>query len=100
MTMTPSVLPSMRRGSPEAFAPVAWRQTWSSSCVALARALYSGASIVVLDDPLAAMDANIGHRVFQQGIVSDMCGRGTAVLLTNQVHLGKFASRILLLGRW
>ena len=48
--------------------------------------------------PLAATDANIGHRVFQQGIVSDMCGRGTAVLLlTNQVHLGKFASRILLL---
>ena len=68
------------------------------SRVALARALYSGASFAVLDDPLAAMDANIGHRVFQQCIVSDMCGRGTAVVLfTNQVHLGKFASRILLL---
>jgi len=66
--------------------------------VALARALYSGANIAVLDDPLSAMDANIGRSVFQKCILSHMCGSGMAVLLlTNQVHLGKFANRILVL---
>lgn len=33
--------------------------------VGLARAAYSGANIILLDDPLSAVDANVGRHIFE-----------------------------------
>ena len=37
--------------------------------IALARAVYSGADVLLLDDPLSALDAKVGRRVFRYGAV-------------------------------
>jgi len=65
--------------------------------IALARAHYSGADVVVLDDPLSAMDAHVGAAVFQQCILA-LRNQGKAVLLlTNQVSLCSFADTVVVL---
>eukprot|EP00930_Biecheleria_cincta_P001365 TRINITY_DN102505_c0_g1_i1.p1 TRINITY_DN102505_c0_g1~~TRINITY_DN102505_c0_g1_i1.p1 ORF type:complete len:1318 (-),score=217.82 TRINITY_DN102505_c0_g1_i1:201-4154(-) len=65
--------------------------------VALARAYYSGADVVVLDDPLSAMDAHVGAGVFQQCILA-LRNQGKAVLLmTNQLSLCSYADTVVML---
>lgn len=52
----------------------------------LARALYSEAEIVILDDPLSAVDAHVAERLFSGAILA-LKRRGTAVLLvTHALH--------------
>ena len=40
--------------------------------IAMARALYHDADLYLLDDPLAAVDANVGRHLFQECIVNEM----------------------------
>jgi len=55
--------------------------------VALARCLYANSQIVLLDDPLAAVDAHVGNHLFQQCIIEDMVQQGkTVVLVTNALQ--------------
>jgi ATP-binding cassette, subfamily C (CFTR/MRP), member 1 len=37
--------------------------------IAIARAAYSGADNILLDDPLSALDARVAQQVFKQAIV-------------------------------
>ncbi len=56
--------------------------------VALARAAYARADIVFLDDPLSALDAEVGRAVFERVISSSsgiMAG-STRLLVTNALH--------------
>ncbi|KAJ3267836.1 hypothetical protein HDV01_003946 [Terramyces sp. JEL0728] len=53
--------------------------------VALARAIYSDADIYLLDDPLAALDAHVGKRVFKNAI-KGLLGDKTVVLVTHQLQ--------------
>ncbi|KAF9516365.1 hypothetical protein BS47DRAFT_1371770 [Hydnum rufescens UP504] len=54
--------------------------------VNLARALYSEADIVVLDDPLSAVDAHVGQSLFNDAILG-LKARGKAVILvTHALH--------------
>eukprot|EP00929_Paragymnodinium_shiwhaense_P060881 TRINITY_DN30397_c0_g1_i1.p1 TRINITY_DN30397_c0_g1~~TRINITY_DN30397_c0_g1_i1.p1 ORF type:complete len:1363 (-),score=333.00 TRINITY_DN30397_c0_g1_i1:482-4570(-) len=57
--------------------------------LALARALYADtADVVVLDDPLSALDSAVQRHVFREAIVGRFLKRGCAVLLgTHQLHL-------------
>lgn len=57
--------------------------------LALARAVYAeDADVVVLDDPLSALDPSVQRHVFQEAIVGRFLRRGCAVILaTHQVHL-------------
>ena len=66
--------------------------------ISLARALYSGASIYVLDDPLAAVDASVGRHIWQQAITG--CLRDKAVVLvTNQLqHLSSDVTEVIILA--
>jgi ATP-binding cassette, subfamily C (CFTR/MRP), member 1 len=62
--------------------------------VALARALYRGASLALLDDPLSAVDAYVGRELFNECIVKAMT-ETTRILVTHQVHLLTQADRVL-----
>ncbi|KAL9189124.1 hypothetical protein ACHAXT_011614 [Thalassiosira profunda] len=55
--------------------------------VALARAMYSPDSrLILLDDPLSAVDAHVGEHLFREAITGDVCRGATRVLVTHHVH--------------
>ncbi|CAG00980.1 unnamed protein product, partial [Tetraodon nigroviridis] len=64
--------------------------------VNLARAVYQDADIYLLDDPLSAVDAEVGKHLFEQcvcGLLKDKC----RVLVTHQLQHLRAADHILLL---
>ncbi|KAG1747121.1 ABC protein [Suillus paluster] len=55
--------------------------------VNIARALYFDPEIVILDDPLSAVDAHVGKSLFQDAISGALCNRGvTVILVTHAIH--------------
>ena len=64
--------------------------------LSLARCCYSEASIVLLDDPLAAVDARVGHRLFHECICGELKGR-TCVMTTNALQYLAYCDQIVLL---
>ncbi|KAI8868673.1 hypothetical protein GQ42DRAFT_170542 [Ramicandelaber brevisporus] len=67
--------------------------------ISMARALYQNSDIFLLDDPLSAVDAHVGRRLFNDVIRGEMMnsesGLKTVVLVTNQLHLLPYATQIL-----
>lgn len=55
--------------------------------VSLARAVYSRASVVILDDVLSALDAHIAKHVFEKCINGPLLSGRTRILVTHQVSL-------------
>eukprot|EP00127_Corallochytrium_limacisporum_P000576 Clim_evm3s20 gene=Clim_evmTU3s20 len=53
--------------------------------VALARAFFSNADVLLLDDPLSALDAHVGKRLFEEGILKLRNEGRTVVLVTHQL---------------
>ncbi|KAJ3061801.1 Multidrug resistance-associated protein 1 [Podochytrium sp. JEL0797] len=51
----------------------------------IARLMYNDARIVLLDDPLSAVDAHVGRHLFEKCILGAMKDR-TRVLVTHQLH--------------
>jgi ABC-type Mn2+/Zn2+ transport system ATPase subunit len=67
--------------------------------VSLARALYSNADVILMDDPLSAVDANVCDHLFHEAIKKYLCGNGKAVVLvTHQVHLLPECDKVVLLN--
>nr|AAQ10411.1 ATP-binding cassette protein C4 [Rattus norvegicus] len=64
--------------------------------VNLARAVYQDADIYLLDDPLSAVDAEVGKHLFQLCICQTLHEKIT-ILVTHQLQYLKAASRILIL---
>lgn len=54
--------------------------------ISLARILYSNTDIVLLDDPLSAVDAHVGRHLFEQCLCGALADK-TRVLVTHQLHL-------------
>jgi ABC-type bacteriocin/lantibiotic exporter with double-glycine peptidase domain len=54
--------------------------------VALARAVYAGAEVYLLDDPLSAVDASVGRHLFERVICGELAGK-TRVLVTHQLQV-------------
>ncbi|CAJ2513378.1 Uu.00g014970.m01.CDS01 [Anthostomella pinea] len=54
--------------------------------ISLARAMYSRADVVLLDDPLSAVDANVGRTILDNAICGQMSFR-TRVLATRRLHM-------------
>ncbi|KAF7773337.1 hypothetical protein Agabi119p4_5504 [Agaricus bisporus var. burnettii] len=53
----------------------------------IARALYSGADVLILDDPLSAVDAHVGKSLFHNAILNAVRARGkTVILVTHALH--------------
>ena len=57
--------------------------------VSLARALYSRAGILLLDDVFSAVDAQVGRLVYERGIRGPLCRGRTVVLVTHHVGLAR-----------
>ncbi|CAK7304477.1 ATP-binding cassette sub-family C member 6 [Vulpes lagopus] len=66
--------------------------------LSLARAVYSKAAVYLLDDPLAALDAHVGQRVFNQVIGPGGLLHGTTrILVTHALHVLPQADWIVVL---
>nr|AJD79132.1 ABCC3 [Pectinophora gossypiella] len=63
----------------------------------LARAVYREADIYLLDDPLSAVDANVGRQLFE-GCINGYLRSHTRILVTHQIHFLKAADYIIVLN--
>ncbi|KAH0537922.1 hypothetical protein FGG08_005404 [Glutinoglossum americanum] len=59
-------------------------QRWRMS---FARALYSRAGILVLDDIFSAVDAHVGRHIFEEGLTGELAHGRTRILVTHHVAL-------------
>lgn len=66
--------------------------------LAFARAAYSSRDIVLMDDPLSAVDSHVCVALFEDCIMSNLQGR-TRVLVTHQVQFLPLADNIIVLDR-
>ncbi|KAG5182090.1 hypothetical protein JKP88DRAFT_349004 [Tribonema minus] len=66
--------------------------------LSLARALYADADTYFMDDPLSALDAQVGQRVFKDCIGAALRGR-TRILVTNQLQYLPDVDRIIIMGQ-
>uniref|UniRef100_A0A1B6GIW2 Uncharacterized protein n=2 Tax=Cuerna arida TaxID=1464854 RepID=A0A1B6GIW2_9HEMI len=68
--------------------------------VTIARALYSRASVVILDDPLSALDHQVALQVFEEGI-KKMVSRQkrTVVMVTHNIHLIPHAHQVIIMEK-
>lgn len=57
--------------------------------VTLARALYSRAGILVMDDIFSAVDAHVGRHIYEEAIMGSLCKDRTVILVTHHVGLVK-----------
>ncbi|XP_058238228.1 ATP-binding cassette sub-family C member 12 isoform X1 [Hemibagrus wyckioides] len=64
--------------------------------VSLARAVYSNRDILLLDDPLSAVDAHVGKHIFEECIKKELKGK-TVILVTHQLQYLEFCDAVLLL---
>lgn len=55
--------------------------------VTLARAIYSRAEILVMDDIFSAVDAHVGRQIFEKCIAGPLCEGRTRILVTHHVSL-------------
>ncbi|KAF8071690.1 ABC protein [Lyophyllum atratum] len=63
--------------------------------VSIARALYYNADIVILDDPLSAVDAHVGKALFHEAIIGALRNQGKSVILvTHALHFLSYCDYI------
>jgi ABC-type multidrug transport system fused ATPase/permease subunit len=68
--------------------------------VGLARALYSAETqLMLLDDPLSAVDAHVGEHIFTQAIAGDIVQGITRILVTHHVHLLSRCDAVMVMER-
>ncbi|KAG0073280.1 hypothetical protein BGZ90_011638 [Linnemannia elongata] len=54
--------------------------------LSLARSVYFNAGTVIMDDPLSAVDAHVGKRLWQDCVLTELKGR-TRIIATHQLHV-------------
>ncbi|KAM9422482.1 ATP-binding cassette sub-family C member 12 isoform 2-T2 [Salvelinus alpinus] len=64
--------------------------------ISLARAVYSNQDILLLDDPLSAVDAHVGKHIFEECIKKTLKGK-SIILVTHQLQYLEFCDEILVL---
>lgn len=66
--------------------------------VSLARAVYSDSEIMLMDDPISALDANVKKKIFKQVFMRKFAGK-TRVLVTHAVDFLHLVDTIILLKK-
>lgn len=61
--------------------------------VTLARALYQDPEIYLFDDPLSALDGNVGEYLMQETIKKQLAGK-TRLIITHAMHFLKYADKV------
>ncbi|KAK3846019.1 MAG: P-loop containing nucleoside triphosphate hydrolase protein [Linnemannia gamsii] len=64
--------------------------------VSLARAVYHKSDVILMDDPLSAVDQNVGKHIFDQCIRGYLTGR-TVIIVTHQLQYLHRCDRIVML---
>lgn len=65
--------------------------------IALARALYSDADIFLFDDPISALDANVGKKIMKECIIKYLSNK-TRIIATHALHYLKHMDKIIFLN--
>lgn len=63
--------------------------------ITLARAIYSRAEILVMDDIFSAVDAHVGRQIFEKCIGGKICHNRTRILVTHHVGLVQSKAKYL-----
>ncbi|CAL6042077.1 Xenobiotic-transporting_ATPase / Multidrug resistance-associated protein [Hexamita inflata] len=64
--------------------------------ISLARAVYNNADIYLLDDPLSAVDAHVGKRIWNEVIIGYLIAQGKTVMIaSHQTHYFSDCNRVL-----
>ena len=64
--------------------------------VSLARAAYANKEIIVMDDPVSALDTTVKKKIFSKVFQRQMAGK-TRILVTHAVDFMKYADRIIVM---
>jgi len=68
--------------------------------IALARAMYSQETqLMLLDDPLSAVDAHVGEHLFKHAITGEISSGATRVLVTHHVHFLPRCDKVIMLEK-
>ncbi|XP_031368512.1 ATP-binding cassette sub-family C member Sur isoform X3 [Apis dorsata] len=66
--------------------------------VTIARAFYSDADIIIMDDPLSALDHQVGQQIFDQGIRKLLLRSGrTVIMVTHQLEFLSIAHQVVVM---
>ncbi|XP_012522703.2 ATP-binding cassette sub-family C member Sur [Monomorium pharaonis] len=66
--------------------------------VTIARALYSDADVILLDNPLSALDQHVGQQIFDHGIKRLLLRNGrTVIMVTHKLELLSAAHQIIVM---
>ncbi|XP_038076865.1 ATP-binding cassette sub-family C member 9-like [Patiria miniata] len=64
--------------------------------VSVARTMYADRDIIILDDPLSALDVHVGRQLFEEGIMKQLVNKNkTVILVTHQLQYLSRADLIL-----
>jgi len=64
--------------------------------VSLARAVYEDADIILMDDPISALDANVKKKIFKE-VFQGLLKHKTRILVTHAVDFLHLADRIVIM---
>ena len=67
--------------------------------ICIARAAYEETTVVLLDDPLSAVDAHVGHHLVEQCLLSGRLADRTRILVTHQLDILPRADLVLVMDR-
>ncbi|XP_017767068.1 PREDICTED: ATP-binding cassette sub-family C member Sur [Eufriesea mexicana] len=66
--------------------------------VTIARALYSDADVIIMDDPLSALDHQVGQQIFDQGVRKLLLRSGrTVIMVTHRLELLSTAHQVIVM---
>nr|XP_006822844.1 PREDICTED: ATP-binding cassette sub-family C member 9-like [Saccoglossus kowalevskii] len=66
--------------------------------ISVARALYSQTDIVLLDDPLSALDVHVGSHLMKEGILGFLKDENrTVILVTHQIQYLRYADQVVVM---
>nr|XP_031863483.1 uncharacterized protein CI109_001359 [Kwoniella shandongensis]KAA5530555.1 hypothetical protein CI109_001359 [Kwoniella shandongensis] len=67
--------------------------------ICIARAAYQDSDIVLLDDPLSAVDANVGNHLLEHCILNGPMATSTRILVTHQLDVLPKADSVVVMDR-